>query len=173
MKIAEIDTHLVKLPYTTGGTGNIGRMDWTTLDYVLIRIETEGGLVGWGAAFAYGGAALSVKAAVDHMLAPKLIGQDASAAETSGQVPVHFVGLAVLPGPCLQANGQELVIGDVDAQSPRWFRLGQRRIGLRVSGLWCRFGVGGSLRGGWCRRRIAILGCRGRVGEEPIDFAQI
>ena len=79
MKIAEIDTHLVKLPYTTGGTGNIGRMDWTTLDYVLIRIETEGGLVGWGDAFAYGGAALSVKAAVDHMLAPKLIGQDASA----------------------------------------------------------------------------------------------
>ncbi len=79
MKIAKIDTHLVRLPYTTGGSGNIGTMDWTTLDYVLVRIETEGGLVGWGDAFAYGGAARATKAAVDHMLAPKLIGQDASA----------------------------------------------------------------------------------------------
>ena len=79
MNIAKIETHLVRLPYTTGGSGNIGTMDWSTLDYVLISIETEGGLVGWGDAFAYGGAARAVKAVVDHILAPKLIGRDASA----------------------------------------------------------------------------------------------
>ncbi len=79
MKIAKIDTHLVRLPYTTGGSGNIGNMDWTTLDYVLVRIETEGGLVGWGDAFAYGGAARATRAVVDHMLAPSLIGKDAAA----------------------------------------------------------------------------------------------
>ncbi|SVC59327.1 uncharacterized protein METZ01_LOCUS312181, partial [marine metagenome] len=75
MKIAKVDTHLVRLPYTTGGDGNIGNMDWSTLDYVLVRIEAEGGLVGWGDAFAYGGSARSVKAVVDYMLAPQLVGK--------------------------------------------------------------------------------------------------
>ncbi|MBC8239618.1 MAG: mandelate racemase/muconate lactonizing enzyme family protein [Alphaproteobacteria bacterium] len=79
MKIGKIETFLVKLPYTTGGDGNIGNMDWSTLDYVLIRIETEQGLVGWGDAFAYGASAQSVKAVVDNMLAPSLIGKDAAA----------------------------------------------------------------------------------------------
>ena len=55
MKIAKVDTHLIRLPYTTGGGGNIGNMDWSTLDYVLVRIETADGLVGWGDAFAPGG----------------------------------------------------------------------------------------------------------------------
>ena len=79
MKIGKVETFLVKLPYTTGGDGKIGNMDWSTLDYVLIRIETEQGLVGWGDAFAYGASAQSVKAVVDNMLAPSLIGKDAAA----------------------------------------------------------------------------------------------
>ena len=95
MKIAKVDTHLVRLPYTTGGDGNIGNMDWSTLDYVLVRIEVENGLVGWGDAFAYGGAARSVKAVVDYMLAPQLIGKDASAIEQLSyylQQGNHLVG---------------------------------------------------------------------------------
>ena len=79
MKIAKVDTHLIRLPYTTGGDGNIGNMDWSTLDYVLVRIETEDGLVGWGDAFAYGGTARAVKALVDHVLTPQILGKDATA----------------------------------------------------------------------------------------------
>ena len=79
MKIGKVDTFIVKLPYSTGGRGNIGNMDWSTLDYVLIRIETEDGMVGWGDAFGYGGIARAVKAMVDHRIAPSLIGKDASA----------------------------------------------------------------------------------------------
>ena len=101
MKIAKADTHLVRLPYTTGGDGNIGNMDWSTLDYVLVRIEVESGLVGWGDAFAYGGAARSVKAVVDYMLAPQLIGKDASAI---GQLSYYLQQGNHLVGPNGQGN---------------------------------------------------------------------
>ncbi|MDP7548093.1 MAG: mandelate racemase/muconate lactonizing enzyme family protein [Alphaproteobacteria bacterium] len=77
MKIGKVESFLVKLPYSTGGSSNWADMDWTTLDYLMIRIETESGLIGWGDAFAYGGTARSVKAAVDHMIGPSLIGKDA------------------------------------------------------------------------------------------------
>ena len=87
MKIAKVDTHLIRLPYTTGGDGNIGNMDWSTLDYVLVRIETTDGLVGWGDAFAYGGTARAVKALVDHVLAPQILGKDAA---TIGQLSYYL-----------------------------------------------------------------------------------
>jgi len=76
MKIRNVETHLVKLPYTSGGTGKWGDMDWSTLDYVLVRIDTEDGLTGWGDGFGYGAAA-ATKAALDQMIAPGLIGRDA------------------------------------------------------------------------------------------------
>ncbi|HZD25166.1 MAG TPA: mandelate racemase/muconate lactonizing enzyme family protein [Alphaproteobacteria bacterium] len=77
MKIADIRSHLVRLPYTTGSSGQWGdMMKWTTFDYVLLRVETEDGIVGWGDAFGYG-AAMATKAAVDHIVAPGAIGMDA------------------------------------------------------------------------------------------------
>ena len=77
MKIAKVESFLVQLPYTTGGAGKWGNLDWPTLDYVMIRIETESGLVGWGDGFGYG-SARATKAAVDYMIGPTLIGRDAS-----------------------------------------------------------------------------------------------
>jgi len=77
MKIANIETHLVRLPYTTGGSSNWGDMDWSTLDYVMVRIDTDTGISGWGDGFGYGAAA-ATKAAIDHMIAPSLIGRDAT-----------------------------------------------------------------------------------------------
>lgn len=75
MKIVHIESYLVKLPYTTGGSSNWGDMDWSTLDYVLIRIDTDEHVSGWGDAFGYG-AAMATKAAVDYLIKPLLIGQD-------------------------------------------------------------------------------------------------
>lgn len=76
MKIRNVETHLLRLPYDSGATGNWAGSDWQTLDHVLIRIDTEGGLVGWGDAFGYG-AAEATRAAVDKIIAPSLIGRDA------------------------------------------------------------------------------------------------
>ncbi len=77
MKIGKVESFLVQLPYTTGGANKWGDMHWTTLDYVMIRIETESGLVGWGDGFGYG-SARATKAAVDYMIGPSLIGRDAA-----------------------------------------------------------------------------------------------
>jgi D-galactarolactone cycloisomerase len=76
MKIVNVETHLVRLPYTTGGSSNWGDMDWSTLDYVLVRIDTEDGITGWGDGFGYG-AARATKAAIDHIVGPLIVGRDA------------------------------------------------------------------------------------------------
>ena len=47
---------------------------------VLVRIDTDGGLTGWGEAFAYG-APLAVCNVIDEQLGPLLVGEDASRLE--------------------------------------------------------------------------------------------
>jgi len=54
MRITKFDCITVALPYTHDGplTG-FGGADWPNLPYLLVRVETEDGLVGWGEAFGY------------------------------------------------------------------------------------------------------------------------
>ena len=77
MKIARIDSHSIKVPFTFGGnpTGYGGR-NWTTNNILLVRVETDTGLVGWGEAFCYG-CTDAVRAALDHMITPIAIGREA------------------------------------------------------------------------------------------------
>ncbi len=75
MKIENVETFLIKLPFTTGGDLKDWKT-WNTLDYVLMRIDTDAGISGWGDAFGYG-AAVATFGAVKHMIAPALIGEDA------------------------------------------------------------------------------------------------
>ena len=77
MIIENVETFLVRIPFDTGSTNrNLGGKGWQTLDYVFVRIDTDAGISGWGDAFGYGAAA-ATKAALDHMIAPSLIGRDA------------------------------------------------------------------------------------------------
>ena len=77
MKIANIETFLIRLPFKTGApTEDLGGRAWPTLDNVFVRIDTDAGISGWGDAFGYGAAA-ATKAAIDHILTPSLIGRDA------------------------------------------------------------------------------------------------
>jgi D-galactarolactone cycloisomerase len=77
MKIARVDSHSIKVPFKFGGnpTGFGGR-NWTTNNILLVRVETDTGLVGWGEAFCYG-CTDAVRAALDHMIAPIVVGRDA------------------------------------------------------------------------------------------------
>jgi L-alanine-DL-glutamate epimerase-like enolase superfamily enzyme len=75
MRIENVESFVVRLPFDTGDKAK----EWRgrrTLDYVLLRIDTDAGISGWGDAFGYG-ALRATKAAVDHMIAPALIGRDA------------------------------------------------------------------------------------------------
>ena len=49
---------------------------WDRLDILLVRVETEDGLVGWGEAFGHA-AIPSTRAALDTIVAPLVIGRDA------------------------------------------------------------------------------------------------
>ena len=77
MKIARIDSHSIKVPYTFGG-GHQGEglRTWTTNNILLVRVETDTGIVGWGEAFCYA-CTDAVRAALHSMVAPLAIGQDA------------------------------------------------------------------------------------------------
>jgi L-alanine-DL-glutamate epimerase-like enolase superfamily enzyme len=75
MKIASIETIPLAIPFQHGGGTAFRGQDWSKIHVLLLRIETSDGLTGWGDAFAYN-CWRSVKAAVDHMVAPIAVGRD-------------------------------------------------------------------------------------------------
>ncbi|UUX50139.1 mandelate racemase/muconate lactonizing enzyme family protein [Nisaea acidiphila] len=78
MKIKSVDVIPLRIPFEDGSPG-VGLMPtkWTMLDFVLVRLETENGLVGWGDGFAYSCRRATV-AAIEDMVAPLLVGRDVS-----------------------------------------------------------------------------------------------
>jgi D-galactarolactone cycloisomerase len=78
MKITSVETILLKLPYESGGaTRLIGGHPTNELDMLMVRIDTDDGLTGWGEAFGHA-SVRSTKTALDTMIAPTLIGRDPS-----------------------------------------------------------------------------------------------
>jgi L-alanine-DL-glutamate epimerase-like enolase superfamily enzyme len=76
-RIKSVEPIVLKIPFDDGSAGTgIMPVKWTSLDYVLVRVETDDGLVGWGDAFAYF-CASAVAAVVRDMVAPIVVGQDA------------------------------------------------------------------------------------------------
>lgn len=77
MKIATVETQAVKVPFTFGGApSGWGGTAWLTNDILLVRVETDTGIVGWGEAFCYG-CLEPVRAAVRTMVAPLAVGRQA------------------------------------------------------------------------------------------------
>jgi L-alanine-DL-glutamate epimerase-like enolase superfamily enzyme len=74
MKIAAVETFAIKVPFTFGGApGGFAR--WTSNDTLLVKVQTDTGLTGWGDAFCYG-CLEPVRAALHSMIAPRVIGRD-------------------------------------------------------------------------------------------------
>ncbi len=78
MKIVRVESAIVKLPFTQPGppTGFFGRV-FATVDILLVRVDTDAGLTGWGEAFGYA-VNESTKAALDTVIAPACVGRDAT-----------------------------------------------------------------------------------------------
>ncbi len=54
MKIATVEAIPLEIPFTHGGKPfGWGGQAWTRLSILLVRVETESGLVGYGEAFSY------------------------------------------------------------------------------------------------------------------------
>lgn len=76
MKITEIEPIALRIPFEDGGEGvGITPQRWHALDMVLVRVQTDTGLVGWGEAFGYF-CARAVSSAIRELVAPALIGRE-------------------------------------------------------------------------------------------------
>ena len=78
VKIAKVEAIPLRIPFSYGREPE----DWqggpgSILNLLLVRVETEKGLVGWGEAFSYNCLG-AVKAAVEEMVAPIVVGRDGS-----------------------------------------------------------------------------------------------
>lgn len=83
MIITGIDSIPLRIPFKTGAksaSSAWGDSNLPAADSLLIKVTTDQGLVGWGEAFGFR-ATLSAKVAVDQLIAPICIGQDATQIE--------------------------------------------------------------------------------------------
>ncbi|HXM82298.1 MAG TPA: hypothetical protein VN929_10290 [Burkholderiales bacterium] len=71
MKISSVVGVPLAIPFSYGAGAR------KKLDFCLVRVETDEGLVGWGEAFSYSCRG-AVAAAVNEMIAPLAVGQDAA-----------------------------------------------------------------------------------------------
>ncbi|MCB1813769.1 MAG: mandelate racemase/muconate lactonizing enzyme family protein, partial [Candidatus Competibacteraceae bacterium] len=74
MKITAFETIPLKIPFSVGGPAGSRSAGWNTLEMVVLRLETDNGLVGWGDAFSYH-CSTSVQAALDTMVKPLVMGR--------------------------------------------------------------------------------------------------
>jgi L-alanine-DL-glutamate epimerase-like enolase superfamily enzyme len=78
LKIESVQAIPLSIPFSHGGVpAGWGGKAWVALDVLLVRVETESGLVGWGEAFSYG-CRRAVQAILEDMIAPIVVGRDAS-----------------------------------------------------------------------------------------------
>ena len=79
MQITAIETILLKIPYDNGGPPwNMSGKPWSTLDILMVKIETDAGVTGWGEAFGHA-VNEGTKATLDTLIAPICIGRDPTA----------------------------------------------------------------------------------------------
>ncbi|HEY9568480.1 MAG TPA: mandelate racemase/muconate lactonizing enzyme family protein, partial [Thalassobaculum sp.] len=77
MKIASVEAVELRMPFDHAGSGREPTAGgWPGLDFCLVKVTTDTGITGWGDAFAYN-CRQAVAAAVDHMIAPAAVGEDA------------------------------------------------------------------------------------------------
>jgi L-alanine-DL-glutamate epimerase-like enolase superfamily enzyme len=49
MKISKVETIVLSIPFTYRGPGlHWGGKSWSAIDVLLVRVETDAGIVGWG-----------------------------------------------------------------------------------------------------------------------------
>jgi L-alanine-DL-glutamate epimerase-like enolase superfamily enzyme len=75
MRITGVDTILVDVSSDAGRPADETRPGWRDFPTLLVRVDTDEGLSGWGEAYGYG-IAPATKVAIDEVLAPLLTGSD-------------------------------------------------------------------------------------------------
>ena len=128
MRIKAIETSIVSIPFTMGGphTHFAGQL-WDRMEILLVRVETDDGLTGWGEAFGHAAIA-STKAALDAVVAPLALGRDPRDINALTHQLLHATHLLGRNGPFTYAvSGIEIALWDLlgkRAAQPLWHILG-------------------------------------------------
>ncbi|HKB83407.1 MAG TPA: mandelate racemase/muconate lactonizing enzyme family protein [Burkholderiales bacterium] len=122
MKIANIETIVLRIPYTSGGPSDTevwGGKAWKTADVLLVKISTDAGVTGWGEAFGYN-VIPATRIAIDQILAPMCLGRDALAIENlmqEIQQKLHIFGRS---GPVIFGlSGIDIALWDIAGKVAR------------------------------------------------------
>ncbi|MBR1225180.1 mandelate racemase/muconate lactonizing enzyme family protein [Bradyrhizobium sp. AUGA SZCCT0176] len=76
MKIKTIEPIVLKIPFDAGASSQgFGDKPWTSYDMLVVRIETDNGLVGWGEAWGYG-IIPATRTTIADIVSPHLIGRE-------------------------------------------------------------------------------------------------
>ena len=76
MKITAIHTHYVRIPYDMGAPRQeFAGLKFATMDHLLIQVDTDAGITGWGEGFGHT-IIPATKAALECYVAPWFIGKD-------------------------------------------------------------------------------------------------
>ncbi len=128
MKITAIESSVISLPFTMGGPhARFAGQLWDHLEILLVKVETEDGLVGWGEAFGHAAIA-STRAALDSIVAPLVLGRDATDINGLTRSILHATHLLGRNGSFVYAySGIEIALWDLAgkrANKPVWQLLG-------------------------------------------------
>ncbi|HEX9472450.1 MAG TPA: mandelate racemase/muconate lactonizing enzyme family protein [Bradyrhizobium sp.] len=97
MIITRVEPIPLRIPFKAGNTSDAsawGDSDLPAADSLLVKVTTDQGLIGWGEAFGFRAVA-SAKLAIDQLIAPLCIGQDATRIEplmSDVQKKLHVFG---------------------------------------------------------------------------------
>src|SRR6185295_18998286 len=84
MIIADIEAIPLRIPFKAGTKSDAsawGDSNLPAADSLLVKVSTDQGLVGWGEAFGFRAVA-SAKLAIDQLIAPLCVGQNATRIES-------------------------------------------------------------------------------------------
>jgi len=115
MKIAKVEAVPLVIPYEFGGPAH----HISKLDFCLVRVETDAGIVGWGDAFAYN-CRSAVTVAVNDMIAPLAVGQetaDIAALNRTIQKRLHIFGRFGIQAYAL--SGLDIALWDIAGKAAR------------------------------------------------------
>jgi L-alanine-DL-glutamate epimerase-like enolase superfamily enzyme len=114
VRIASVDAIPLSIPFGHGGRpAGWGGRAWERLDFVIVRVETDTGITGFGEAFSYN-CRRAVTAAVEDMVAPIVAGRDADDIEAlvrDLQLELHLFGRYGLT--LFAISGLEIALWDV------------------------------------------------------------
>ena len=95
MKITSVEAITVDVPFTQAGPpSGFGGETWNTLACLLVKVETDEGIVGWGETFGYN-CIPAARTALETMVAPHAVGlpaDDIAGTMDRLQVIFHLFG---------------------------------------------------------------------------------